>query len=67
MPSKTPAQARAMRSAAKGQSKLGIPAKVGRDFVKADVAKAHAKGKAKGKKRWIGKNRPSWRLPLVEH
>lgn len=47
MPSRTPKQARAMRAAASGNSKIGIPAKVGREFVKADVAKAHKKGKGK--------------------
>ena len=46
MPSKTPRQARAMRAAAAGKSTLGIPAKVGKEFVKADSAK-----KPKRKKR----------------
>ena len=46
MPSKTPRQARAMRAAAAGKSTLGIPAKVGKEFVKADTAK-----KPKRKKR----------------
>jgi hypothetical protein len=39
MPSKTPRQARAMRAAAAGKSTLGIPRKVGREFVAADKAK----------------------------
>ena len=43
MPSKTPKQARAMRAAAAGKSTIGIPAKVGREFVKADKAKAPPK------------------------
>ena len=51
MPSKTPKQARAMRAAAGGKSQLGIPAKVGKEFVKADTAKARAAkgGQAKRK------------------
>lgn len=36
MPSLTPAQHRAMEAAAHGTSTLGIPANVGKDFVKAD-------------------------------
>lgn len=36
-----------MRAAAAGHSTLGIPKKVGQDFVKADVKKAHQR---KGKK-----------------
>jgi hypothetical protein len=47
MPSKTPKQARAMRAAASGRSTIGIPAKVGREFVKADTVKAHAQAKPK--------------------
>jgi hypothetical protein len=43
MPSKTPKQERAMRAAAAGKSTLGIPKKVGKEFVKADKAKAAAK------------------------
>jgi hypothetical protein len=39
MPSKTPKQARAMRAAAAGKSKLGIPPKIGKEFVKADSLK----------------------------
>jgi hypothetical protein len=39
MPSKTKKQARAMRAAAAGKSTLGIPRKVGREFVKADKRK----------------------------
>lgn len=30
-----------MRAAAAGKSNLGIPAKVGKEFVKADTKKAH--------------------------
>ncbi len=36
MPSKTPKQARAMKAAASGKSKIGIPKKVGQEFTKAD-------------------------------
>lgn len=36
MPPKTPRQRRAMHAAAAGKSTLGIPRKVGREFVKAD-------------------------------
>lgn len=36
MPSKTRKQARAMRAAAAGKSTLGIPKKVGKEYVKAD-------------------------------
>lgn len=43
MPSKTPKQARAMRAAAAGRSTLGIPKKVGKDFVKADKRKKKSK------------------------
>ena len=43
MPSKTPKQAAAMRAAAAGKSKLGIPKKVGQEFVKADKAKGGRK------------------------
>jgi hypothetical protein len=40
MPSKTPRQKRAMRAAAAGKSTIGIPKKVGKEFVKADRRKA---------------------------
>lgn len=36
MPSKTPKQARAMRAAAAGDSRLGIPKSVGQEYVSAD-------------------------------
>lgn len=39
MPSKTKKQHRAMEAAAHGKSTLGIPKKVGKDFVKADKKK----------------------------
>lgn len=39
MPSKTAKQHRAMEAAAHGKSNLGIPKKVGKDFVKADKRK----------------------------
>lgn len=45
MPSKTPKQARAMHAAAAGKGTLGIPRKVGREFV------AAGKRKKRGKKR----------------
>lgn len=43
MPSKTPKQAKAMRIAAAGKSNLGIPKKVGKDFVAADKRQAATK------------------------
>lgn len=39
MPSTTEAQRRAMQAAAHGMSTIGIPQKVGKEFVKADQAK----------------------------
>jgi hypothetical protein len=36
MPMKSQAQRKAMHAAAKGKSTLGIPRKVGKEFVKAD-------------------------------
>lgn len=50
MPSSTPKQALAMRIAAHGKSNIGIPAKVGKDFEKADRAKANALRKLPYKK-----------------
>jgi hypothetical protein len=43
MPSKTPKQARAMRAAAAGKSKIGIPKRVGKEYVRADRAKKRGK------------------------
>ena len=43
MPSKTKKQAAAMKAAAAGNSKLGIPQKVGQEFVRADKAKGGRK------------------------
>jgi len=43
MPSKTPKQRRAMRAAAAGKSTIGIPKKVGKEYVKADRKKATRK------------------------
>lgn len=40
MPSVSKRQARAMRAAAAGKSTIGIPKKVGKEFVKADRKKA---------------------------
>ena len=45
MPSKTPRQARAMRAAAAGKSTLGIPKKVGKEFVKADTRRKAARSR----------------------
>jgi len=39
MPSTSAKQARAMRAAAAGKSTLGIPKKVGKEFVKAGIRK----------------------------
>lgn len=39
MPSVSAAQNRAMHAAAEGRSTLGIPKKVGKDFVQADAGK----------------------------
>ena len=50
MPSKTGKQHRAMAAAAFGKSSLGIPAKVGKEFIKADKGKAFKAQKPKGKK-----------------
>ena len=43
MPSVSAKQARAMHAAAAGKSTLGIPRKVGREFVKADKRKRNRK------------------------
>lgn len=52
MPSKTGKQHRAMAAAAFGKSNIGIPKKVGKEFVEADKGKTFKKpGKTgKGKK-----------------
>ena len=51
MPNKSEAQRKAMRSAAAGKSKLGIPKKVGKDFSKSDPGgRLPAKAKPKGKR-----------------
>ena len=43
MPSKTPKQARAMHAAAAGNSTIGIPQSVGKEFVQADhLRKTHS-------------------------
>lgn len=47
MPSRTPKQKRAMRAAAAGKSNIGIPKKVGEEFVKADKKKRKCKKKRK--------------------
>jgi len=48
MPSSTKRQARAMRAAAAGKSNIGIPKKIGKEFVAADKK---AGGPPKGKSR----------------
>jgi len=48
MPSKTEKQHRAMAAAAAGKSTKEIPKSVGRDFIKADAAKAKRGAKRKG-------------------
>lgn len=40
VPSKTPRQARAMRAAAAGHSRIGIPRSVAREYVAADTRRA---------------------------
>lgn len=42
MPSVSSKQSRAMFAAASGHSTLGIPKKVGQEFARADIARAHA-------------------------
>ena len=49
MPSKTLKQHKAMGAAAKGKSSLGIPRKVGKDFIKADKGKSFKSAKKPGK------------------
>jgi hypothetical protein len=44
MPSTSEAQRRAMQAAAHGMSSIGIPQKVGKEFVKADQAKKKKSG-----------------------
>lgn len=50
MPSTSEAQRRAMEAAAAGRSTLGIPKKVGKEFRKADRAKARRKVRSKNKR-----------------
>lgn len=47
MPSTSKKQHNAMEAAAHGKSKLGIPKKVGAEYVKADARKAHKARKGK--------------------
>ena len=49
MPPRSEAQRRAMRAAAAGKSKIGIPAKVGREYSKADKGGKLPKRKRKRK------------------
>jgi hypothetical protein len=50
MPSKSGKQHRAMAAAAHGNSTLGIPKKVGKEFITADKGKKFKAPKPKGKK-----------------
>lgn len=50
MPSKSGLQHRAMEAAAHGHSTLGIPAKVGKEFIKADAMRKSLEHKPKGSK-----------------
>lgn len=50
MPSKTAKQHRAMQAAAHGNSTLGIPQSVGKEYVAADKKKRKFKDRKKGKK-----------------
>lgn len=60
MPSESDAQHRAMGAAAGGNSKLGIPEKVGKDFVKADkkAGKKFSASKEKSKVAALRKHVP---------
>lgn len=49
MPSVSEKQHRAMEAAAHGKSTLGIPKKVGKEFVKADGGRYRSKKKPAGK------------------
>jgi hypothetical protein len=49
MPSETPKQHRAMEAAAHGHSTLGIPKKVGKEFVAADAAHSSEKASNPGR------------------
>jgi hypothetical protein len=50
MPSTSGKQHRAMAAAAHGNSTLGIPKKVGKEFIQADKGKTFKKPKGRGKK-----------------
>ena len=43
MPSKTPKQQRAMAAAAHGNSTIGIPKSVGKEFMQADILRKRSK------------------------
>jgi hypothetical protein len=58
MPSLTPKQHRAMEAAAHGNSTLGIPKRVGADFVAADRGKME---RLKGQARTSSERKPSKR------
>ena len=51
MPPKSEAQRRAMRAAAAGNSKIGIPKKVGREYSKADKGGKLPNRRSAGKRR----------------
>lgn len=51
MPMKSKAQSRAMHAAAEGRSTLGIPKKVGKEFVKAQHGKKESKLPERKKKK----------------
>ncbi len=51
MPSRSEKQRRAMEAAASGRSTLGIPAKVGKKFARADRARLRDRKGIKGKRK----------------
>ena len=58
MPSVSGPQHRAMEAAAHGKSTLGIPKKVGQEFVAADAGKAEGKKKRKTPAQVLYPNHP---------
>ena len=48
MPSKTPKQQRAMAAAAHGNSTIGIPQSVGKEFMQADILRKRSQRKKSG-------------------
>jgi hypothetical protein len=57
MPMRSKAQNRAMHAAASGHSTLGIPKKVGREFVKAQHGKSVKSLPAKKRRKGTGRGR----------